>query len=53
MIEGTEIQLDIMAWKKTNLKNGPTEDSFGSLGTRYWKNFFRRNVDIISANKEV
>jgi hypothetical protein len=42
-----------MAWKKTNLKNGPTDNSFGSIGTRNWKNCCRHNDDIISAKKAV
>jgi hypothetical protein len=53
LIEGTTTQLDLMAWKKANLKNGPDDDSFGSLGVRYWKNFCRRNADLISAKKAV
>jgi hypothetical protein len=53
MIEGTQTQIDMMVWKKTNLKNGLTDDSFSSLGTRYWKNGCRRNTDIISAKKGI
>jgi hypothetical protein len=41
------------AWKKANLRNGPDEDSFGSLGTRYWQNFCRRNRNLISAKKAI
>jgi hypothetical protein len=42
MIEGTTKQL-----------NGPTYDSFGSLGNHYWKNYCHRNADLISAKKAV
>jgi hypothetical protein len=51
MIKGTKTQIDLMVWKKINLKNFPTDDSFSSLGTRCWKILFRRNADIISAKK--
>jgi hypothetical protein len=53
MIEGTKTQLDLMAWKKSNLKNFSTGDSFGSLGTGYWKIFFCCNADISSAKKAI
>jgi hypothetical protein len=53
LIEGTTTHLDIIDWKKANLKNGPDDDSFGSLGSRYWQNFCRRNADLISAKKVV
>jgi hypothetical protein len=53
LIEGTTTQLDLMAWKKANLKNGPDDDSYGSLGTRYWQNFCRRNADLIRAKKAI
>jgi hypothetical protein len=53
LIEGTTTQLDIMSWKKANLKNGPDDDSFASLGTQYWQNFCRRNRNLISAKKAV
>jgi hypothetical protein len=53
LIEGTTTQLDLMAWKKANSKNGPDDDSFRSLGTRYWQNFCRRNRNLISAKKAV
>jgi hypothetical protein len=33
--------------KKRNLKNSEIDDSFGSLGTKYWQNFCRRNAAII------
>jgi hypothetical protein len=52
-IEGTKTQLDLMAWKKGDLKNGPDNNSFGSLGTRYWQNFCRRNINLKSAKKAV
>jgi hypothetical protein len=32
MIVGTEAQLALMEWEKINLKNGPNDDSFGTLG---------------------
>jgi hypothetical protein len=53
LIGGTITQLDLMTWKKANLKNGPDNDSFGSLGTGYWQNFCRRNRNLISAKKAV
>jgi hypothetical protein len=56
LIEGTTIRLDLMAWKKANLKNGPDDDSFGSIvfiGTWYWQNFCRRYRNLISAKKAV
>jgi hypothetical protein len=53
LIEGTPTQLDIMAWKKANLKNGPDDDSFGSIGTRHWQKNCRRNINLISAKKAV
>jgi hypothetical protein len=53
MIEGTTTQLDLMARQKENLKNGPDDDSFGSLGTRYWQKNCRRNRNLISAKKAV
>jgi Fe-S-cluster formation regulator IscX/YfhJ len=42
-----------VAWKKANLKNSPDDDSFGSLGMRYWQNFCRHNRNLISAKKAV
>jgi hypothetical protein len=42
-----------MNWKKKYLKNSEIDDSFGSLGTRYWQNFCRRNAAVISAKKAV
>jgi hypothetical protein len=35
------------------LKNGPDYDSFVNLGNCYWKNFYRRNAETISAKKAV
>jgi hypothetical protein len=35
MIKGTSTQLDLVARKEKNLKNGPTDDSFGSLGPHF------------------
>jgi hypothetical protein len=35
MIEGTESQVALMEWKKNHLKNGPRNDTFGTLGQRY------------------
>jgi hypothetical protein len=35
------------------LKNGPDNDSFGILGTRYWQNFCCCNRNLISAKKAV
>jgi hypothetical protein len=32
MIEGTEAHGRLMDWKKNNLKNGPHDDTFGTLG---------------------
>jgi hypothetical protein len=34
MIEGTEVQGRLMGWKKNNLKNGPNDNTFGTLGQR-------------------
>jgi hypothetical protein len=42
-----------MEWKKTHLKNGPQDDTFGTLGQRYWQNFCRTNADIITLKKAV
>jgi Fe-S-cluster formation regulator IscX/YfhJ len=35
------------------LSNSEIYNSFGSLGTRYWQNFCRRNADVVSAKKSV
>jgi hypothetical protein len=35
------------------LKNGPNDDSFGTLGLRYWQSFCRRNADVITSKKAV
>jgi hypothetical protein len=53
MTEGTETQVGLMNWKKKHLKNSEIDDSFGSLGTRYWQNFCLRNAAVISAKKAV
>jgi hypothetical protein len=52
-IEGTETQVGLVNWKKKHLKNSEIDDSFGSLGTRYWQNFCRRNATVISAKEAV
>jgi hypothetical protein len=52
MIEGTQSQLALMEWKK-NLKNGPNDNSFGTLGQRYWQKICRRNADVIASKKAV
>jgi hypothetical protein len=53
MIEGTKTQLNLMAWKRTHLKNGPTYYSSGSLGPHNWQSFCHQNTDTISAKKAV
>jgi hypothetical protein len=53
MIEGTETQVGLVNWKKKHLKNSEIDDSFGSLGTRYWQFFCRHNAAVISAIKAV
>jgi hypothetical protein len=53
MIEGTEYQVAFIEWKKNNLKNGPQNETFGTLGQRYWKMFCRRNTDVITSKKAV
>jgi hypothetical protein len=35
MIEGTEAHVRLMDCKKNTLKNGPSDDTFGTLGQRY------------------
>jgi hypothetical protein len=52
MIEGTEAQVRLN-WKKNNLKNGPNDDAFGTLGQRYSQNVCRRNADVITSKKAV
>jgi hypothetical protein len=42
-----------MEWGKSNLKKGPNDDSFGTLGPRYWQSFCRRNADVITSKKAV
>jgi hypothetical protein len=51
--EGTEAQIRLMDLKKNNLKNGPHDDTFGTLGQRYWQNFCRRNAGVIASKKAV
>jgi hypothetical protein len=41
LTEGTPAQQHVMRLKKTHLKNGTTDNSFGNLGWRYWKNVCR------------
>jgi hypothetical protein len=36
LIEGTMAQVELMEWKKIHLKNKSHNDSFGTLGPRYW-----------------
>jgi hypothetical protein len=49
-IEGKHLQLALMELKKKNLKNGPNDETFGTLGPKYWQNFCRRNADVITSN---
>jgi hypothetical protein len=35
-IEGTESQVALMEWNKNHLNNGPQDDTFVTLGQRYW-----------------
>jgi hypothetical protein len=44
MIKGTESQVALMEYKKNNLKNGPHNDTFRTLGQRNWQHFCRRNA---------
>jgi hypothetical protein len=53
MIEGTEAQFALTERKKNNLKNGPNDESFGTIGQRYWQNFCRRNADVVTSKKAV
>jgi hypothetical protein len=53
MIKGTEYQVASMEWKKNRLKNGPNDDTLGTLGQCYWQNFCRRNASIITSKKAV
>jgi hypothetical protein len=53
MIEGMESQVAFMELKKNHLKNGPQDDTFGTLGQRYWQNFCRRNADVITSKNAV
>jgi hypothetical protein len=53
MIEGTESQVALMEWKKSHLKNGPQDDTFGKLGHCNWQNFCRRNAAVITLKKAV
>jgi hypothetical protein len=41
-----------MKWEKSKSKNSESDDSFSSLGTKYWQNFCRRNAAIITAKKQ-
>jgi hypothetical protein len=43
MIEGTESQVALMECKNNHLKNGPHDDTFGTLCRSYWQNFCRRS----------
>jgi hypothetical protein len=51
LIEGKAAQINLMAWKAKHLKNGTFDNSFGTLGWRYWQNFCRRNKNAISSKK--
>jgi hypothetical protein len=52
MIEGNESQVALMEWKKNHLKNGPQDNTFGTIGQCYWQNFCRRNTDVIASKKK-
>jgi hypothetical protein len=53
MLEGMEAQVALMEFKKNPLKNGPNNDTFGTLGQRYWQNFCRRKAHVITSKKSV
>jgi hypothetical protein len=46
-------QFNLMKLKETHLKSGRNDDSFGTLGWRYWLFFLVHNSDIISSKKTV
>jgi hypothetical protein len=53
LIDGMVAQIDLMACKAMHLKNGTDENSFVTLGWRYWQIFCRWNRDVISSKKAV
>jgi hypothetical protein len=39
LIDGTVAQVDLVEWKATHIKNRTHDDSFDTLGWRYWQIF--------------
>jgi hypothetical protein len=52
-IEGTMAQVELMEWKNIHLRTESHNDSFGTLGPRYWQKFCLQNKDVISSKKAV
>ena len=46
MINGTDIQKDLIKWKEIN-----TSNTSGSVGKKYWRNFMRRHGDKIISKR--
>jgi hypothetical protein len=53
LFDGTQVQFDVMDWKRKNFKMGERDATFVNLGMQYWQNLCRRNEDIITAKKAV
>ena len=47
LIEGTQIQKDLIEWKKQKKTYCKSEEDLGKVGPKYWKLFLKRNKHLL------